>query len=184
MHRLARRLSPASVIATLALLLALTGAATAAGVKYLTVGDPAGGDLTGTYPNPSIAANAVAGADVADDSLTGNDVAEASLGKVPNAESLDGFDSSAFARSARASVVLDLPSIPAHACINRLMTIPQLLNSDGVVVNPPGNFPLGLVLTPTWDVNTDTLQELRVCNLTGAALDPPNGGYLFTLFRR
>jgi hypothetical protein len=39
-----------------------------------------------------LAANAVAGSKVADDSLTGADIQESTLGKVPEADTLDGFD--------------------------------------------------------------------------------------------
>ena len=63
-----------NLVGFLALFLALTGVAYAAPLK---AGDPAGGDLTGTYPNPSIAANAVNGAKVGDGSLTHADVASA-----------------------------------------------------------------------------------------------------------
>jgi hypothetical protein len=143
----------------------------------------AGGDLAGRFPNPSIRAGAVTGQKVADDSLTGTDVDEQTLATVPNADKLDGFDSREFVRAARASVVLDLQAIPAHACINRLIFIKQLVADDAVVVNPPGNFPIGLVLTATADVNKDTLQELRVCNTTNGSLDAPNGGFLFTFIR-
>ncbi len=41
---------------------------------------PAGGDLTGTYPNPLIGPNAVGSAEVADGSLTGADVASNAIG--------------------------------------------------------------------------------------------------------
>jgi hypothetical protein len=43
-------------------------------------GGPAGGDLDGTYPNPSIKADAVDGGKVADGSLTGADVQDGSIG--------------------------------------------------------------------------------------------------------
>jgi hypothetical protein len=53
-------------------------------------GGPAGGDLTGAYPDPLIRENAVGSGKVADDSLTGDDINESQLDQVPSAV-LGGF---------------------------------------------------------------------------------------------
>ena len=50
----------------------------------------------GAVTGPKIANNAVTGAKVSDNSLTGADVNESSLDVVPNADKLDGLDSTSF----------------------------------------------------------------------------------------
>ena len=66
---------------------------------------PAGGDLTGNYPNPSVAPNAIDGAQIFDNSLKGADIDESTLGQVSsaatadvaaNSNQLDGIDSTGF----------------------------------------------------------------------------------------
>jgi hypothetical protein len=94
--------SPAMVVALVALVLGAGGTVTAAalitsaGIRDNTIGSV---DLhDGTIEGRDVDDGALTGADVARNSLTGADVNELSLDKVPNANRLDGLDSTQLVR--------------------------------------------------------------------------------------
>jgi hypothetical protein len=66
--------------------------------KPFTEGTLTGEDVRGSFGAPGRPAvnGSLTGADIANDSLTGADILEQSLGKVPNADRLDGLDSNVF----------------------------------------------------------------------------------------
>src|SRR3712207_2521695 len=97
LSRLSSRLTYANIVSSLALFLVLTGGTAVALTGSNTVFSD---DITnGQVTNPDIGANAVGGGKVFDNSLTGADLNESSLGKVPDADRLDGRDSTAFLRA-------------------------------------------------------------------------------------
>jgi len=91
-----RRPSYANVTATIALVVALCGGAYAAGigrndVKSKNIAPKA-------VKSSDLASKAVKTKKIGNDAVTGDKVSEATLGTVPNADALDGLDSSAFVR--------------------------------------------------------------------------------------
>jgi hypothetical protein len=82
-----------------------------------------------------LATNAVTGAKVADDSLTGADVQESSLGKVPEADTLDGNDSTDFLGVAATAADSELLGGRDPKSFARLGGV---INGDGSVLQGTG----------------------------------------------
>jgi hypothetical protein len=77
----------------------LTGAQINESTLSVSPSGAAGGDLAGTYPNPTIGTGKVGSAAVADNSLTGTDINESTLGQVPDSALLAGRGPASFASS-------------------------------------------------------------------------------------
>ena len=140
-----------NVVGYIALFFALTGVAYAAGP--LKSGDPAGGDLAGTYPDPVIAAGKISGGSggkIADDTVTGDDIIESTLGKVGDADTLDTKDSSAFlgatAKAADADTVDGTDS-------KDLARFSGVITSGGTVFSGTGGFTVSHPATGQYEVS-------------------------------
>jgi hypothetical protein len=161
-----------NVVAYLALFFALSGVAYA--VAPIKPGDPAGGDLSGNYPDPSIAANAVNSAKVSDDSLTGGDVDESSLGKVGDADTLDGKDSTDFVAATtlvRRTVTTAGFTLTPHECAQFLLGMPGGNAGDPVFVS--STFPDGIVITASPLAGGNS--RVQVCNPTDSNISITGG---------
>jgi len=128
---------------------------------FQPAGAAAGGDLTGAYPSPTVAANAITSAKVQDHSL-----------RLPDLAAISG------------DVSVDVASVPAHACSIAGLTITGRQAGDMLILEPSANLDTGLVVMPIYSSASGDVFEFRVCNVTAAAIDPPMGLWGFAVFRQ
>jgi hypothetical protein len=122
----------------------------------------AGGDLTGTYPNPSLADNTVDSAAIQDGSLTMNDIA-----------------------AVNSSVSIPATPISGNTCAVFQGTSADITDNDVIEIYPrvdDAGFPSGLIWI-SGTQNADTTIEFRVCNITTGTLTA-SGSMPVSIFRR
>lgn len=129
---------------------------------------PASGDLTGAYPNPSLADNSVGSAEIRTGSIGTAEIAD---GAVTSAKFLDNR-----------TINIDVLELAAHMCVEGTFSSDGVLATDEVIVTPPDNQPVGIVTQGMTATAAEEL-ELHICNVTGGMIDPPAGNYEFTFIR-
>jgi hypothetical protein len=120
---------------------------------------PAGGDLSGNYPNPTIAAGAVNGAKIANGSLNAQDAASVS-----------------------GNFAFDIPSIAANSCTDFAPSPGGTLTTDSIVITPEATFSdFPLSLTTVRSI-LDGFIRMQVCNVSAVAVNPPSLNFAFVAF--
>lgn len=123
-------------------------------------GVAAAGALTGSYPAPQIAADAVSGAQVVDGGLSLEDTA-----------ALTG------------QVRIDAPAVPARSCLSLTAVVTGAKAYDRTLVLPTQNLPNGLFVTQLFNTKSANRIAFRLCNATGATLEPPLGAWAYVVWR-
>lgn len=186
--------SPAMIIACMALFVALSGSALAAGLAKNSV------------TSKQVKNSSLTGSDIKNNSLTGADIKESKLSKVPSASTADSATSAATAGSATtagsASAIADNtvtsskvvdgsltgkdvgrlsgdftydpPSVAANSCDSSAHDIDPGnadMRDDAFVMTADQAWPTGLSYSVE---NSDSpgFVRLNICNVTGAPIDP------------
>jgi hypothetical protein len=121
----------------------------------------AGGDLTGTYPAPTLGAGSVESQAVADGSLLLADTAVLS-----------------------GQTRVDLGRVKPHSCLAASAAVRGIRPYDRTLVLPTQNLPTGAFVTQIFNTGVPNRVLFRVCNATAKPLDPPLGGWAYVVWRQ
>ena len=102
---------------------------------------------------------------------------------VTSAAVLDGWLHAGDVATSRWTRAVDFSIIGANACSTQTFVgfVPTQVG-DVVIMASPSNLPLNL-FTPTMTVQNANYVVIKLCNLAGAAIDPPNATFDMTILR-
>ncbi len=180
LRSLARRASPATVIALIALVIALGSSAYAAIPSSDGNINACYNKKTGTLRviDPSQGQSCTS----AENSLSWKD---GITGKVADSDKLDGLDATAFARKIASGVVSFTSQSVGQACVGASVAAPGALETDSVLVtlvSPPTPFDVtGHVMLD--EVTLQPLVEIEACNPTGSEQTLPSFSARYIVLR-
>jgi hypothetical protein len=135
---------------------------------------PAGGALTGQFPNPGLAANSVTGVAIANNAVTGSEIATDAIGA---SEVIDGnLNGEDVGHAAGTLNDYDAPSVPSFQCIENNVNVAgtQSLTSDAIVVSMGPGWNDRLSVTTEVNDTSPGFISLNICNMdTTSTNNPP-----------